>query len=266
MELTWLGTAGFKIEIGSTVLYLDPFLSRSKRASDPALPRVEEIVRADCIFCTHGHFDHLYDVPAIAKRTGARVFAPSRACETLRDAGVPDGQLRPVQGVETIGLPDFRVRTIPLSHTRFDTPLALRTLARGGWRMLLDAGRLLRFPPGEVMGYLFTVKDCSWCFMGSAGYEASRIRGLKPDLALVPLQGHSDIARIAAEIVALLAPRWAIPHHHDDFYPPVSQAIDPAPFIAEVQRRCPTARVWVPQMGQALRYERGELSAAPGQP
>ena len=261
MKLTWFGTAAFRVQIGETLLYLDPYLSRNPQAR-PVVPlRPEEITRADYIFLSHGHFDHSYDVPMIASQTGARVFAHSAVCDALRNQGVPDEQLRPLQGIETIGLGSFRVRTIPGSHLRFDTPLVLRTLRRGGLSLLRHLG-VLRYAIGGVMGYLFTEgEDTSLCFLGSAGYRPELIAGLAPTLAMVPLQGHSEIHRIAAELVSSLRPRWVIPHHHDDFFPPLSQMIDLAPFIAEVQRMAPDTRVQVPVVGNVMRLEKGELIA-----
>ncbi len=259
MELTWLGTAAFKIVIEDTILYLDPYLSRNEQAR-PVVPlKPGDISAADYIFLSHGHFDHAHDVPLIASRTGARVFASSRVCDTLRAAGLPDEQLRPLQGVETVGFTHFRVRTIPAAHVKFDRSLIWKALRRVGWRDWRSLPLLLNYPAGDVMGYLFTVGEHTWCFFGSAGYDRARIEGLKPDLALIPVHGHTDIARIAAEMVACLAPRWVIPHHHDDFYPPFCQAVDLAPFLVQVQQLAPWTRVHIPEVGRAVRFARGEL-------
>jgi len=259
MELAWLGTAAFKIVVEDAVILLDPYLSRSERAR-PIVPlKARDITEADYIFLSHGHFDHTYDVPEIAARTGARVFASSQVCDWLHEAGLPSHQLRPVQGVEAMGLGSFGVRTIPSAHVRFDLPLILRTLPRAAWQVLRNLSLFTRYPSGPVMGYLFTTRRYSWCFFGSAGYRLEYIAGMEPDLALVPVQGRTDICRRAAEMVAHLAPRWAIPHHYDNFFPPFSRMIDLAPFLAEVKRLAPATRVHIPQVGQVMTYERGEL-------
>ena len=261
MKLTWLGTAGFRIEVGETVLYLDPYIRRSAQARPQLSLRLEEITRADYIVVSHGHFDHAMDVPRIAKQTGARVLAPSTVCDGLRNRGVPDPQLWPLEGIKTLGLEDFRVRTIPAKHVRFDRKLILATLRRAWWRLPAALLRSIGYPTGHVMGYLFTSQECSWCFLGSAGYEPELIRDLSPDIALIPMQGRSDIHRVAAQMTALISPKWVIPHHHDDFYPPLTQMIDLEPFVQEVARQAPGTRVFVPKIGQIVEFRRGELRA-----
>ena len=262
MQLRWLGTAGFEINIGNTTLYLDPYLSRGAKARPRLRMGVEDIAQADYVFLSHGHFDHAMDAPAIAARTGARVLAPSGVCDAMRVRGLPDPQLRPLEGITTLGFSDFRVRTIPSSHVRFDRTLALTTLRRAWWRLLLDAGRIIGYPVGGVMGYLFTAPECSWCFLGTAGYDPDLIRDLAPDVALIPVQGRTDIHRVAAEMVALMSPRWVIPHHHDDFYPPVSKKIDLGPFVDLVEELSPETQVFIPEIDHVFTFERGAFQSA----
>lgn len=262
MELTWLGTAAFRVVIGNTVVWLDPYLSRNKHARPPVTLKPQDIAAADYIFLSHGHFDHVYDVPEIARRTGARVIASSTVCNALHKAGLPDHQLRPVQGTKTMGLGSFNVLAFPGGHIRFDRRLILQTLRRAKWGILPALWLGLRYPRGEVLGYLLSTKEHSLCFLGSVGFRREQIERITPGVALVAVQGHSDICRIAAHLVARLEPRWVIPHHFDDFYPPLSQAIDLAPFVAEVKRSSPGTCIHIPRVGQKLIYERGELRVA----
>ncbi|KAF5001225.1 hypothetical protein FGRMN_1168 [Fusarium graminum] len=62
------------------------------------------VEEADYIFISHAHFDHLPGADRIAIKTGARVIANNEAINLLRQAGVPDHQLFPVQGGERIPL------------------------------------------------------------------------------------------------------------------------------------------------------------------
>ncbi|MEV8466568.1 metal-dependent hydrolase [Fluviibacterium sp. DFM31] len=65
MKITWLGHAGFRIEIGNQILLVDPWLE-----SNPAFPEdrlAEAIKGATAILMSHGHFDHTGDVLEIAR-------------------------------------------------------------------------------------------------------------------------------------------------------------------------------------------------------
>ena len=89
VSLSYLGTAGWEITNGTTVILIDPYLTRVKSRSpnddvSPDDPRplatrdsvIEaettvidaHIKKADFIFLTHAHTDHSLDMPYIAQR------------------------------------------------------------------------------------------------------------------------------------------------------------------------------------------------------
>jgi len=249
VKLRWLGTAGFELRLGEAVVLIDPYFSRGNKAR-PALPvGREEIRRANYIFLTHTHFDHALDVPFLARRTGAQIFTSRAGCRVLQGKGAPPGQLYPLQGGEELDLEGFTLRVIPSHHVRFDLPLVVRTLGRVG-RTLPGLLRLAQeWPMGQVLAYLIQADGFGICHFGSAGHRGP-VGFQHPDLALIPLQGHSRIHEIAARLVALLQPRLVIPHHWDDFYPPFSQLVPVEPFIEAVARLSPQTEVRVLALGE----------------
>lgn len=71
MKIIWLGHGSFRIEIEDKVLLIDPFLSGPTFPKDR---RAEAITGATHIFCTHGHGDHVADVPGIAAELDIPVY------------------------------------------------------------------------------------------------------------------------------------------------------------------------------------------------
>ncbi|NQX84717.1 MAG: metal-dependent hydrolase [Flavobacteriaceae bacterium] len=71
MKITFLGHASLHIEIENKTLLVDPFISGNPKASAINI----ETLQADYILITHAHQDHVLDVEAIAKRTGAKVVS-----------------------------------------------------------------------------------------------------------------------------------------------------------------------------------------------
>ncbi|MGH8600816.1 MAG: MBL fold metallo-hydrolase, partial [Burkholderiales bacterium] len=69
-KLTWYGHAAFKIVTPQGhVLLLDPWITNP--ANPNGKKELAALDKVDLILVTHGHFDHVGDSVAIAKRTGA---------------------------------------------------------------------------------------------------------------------------------------------------------------------------------------------------
>jgi Beta-lactamase superfamily domain len=98
MVLKWLGNAGWEIQIGQTIILIDPFLSRGEanpnaewKTDEAAVLRV--IKRADYIFAGHSHADHIADVPFIAKKFGSKVIGSRTTTNIALTGGVDKSQL-----------------------------------------------------------------------------------------------------------------------------------------------------------------------------
>jgi L-ascorbate metabolism protein UlaG (beta-lactamase superfamily) len=68
MKITWLGHAGFRIEIAGGVLLVDPWLSGNPMFDSGR--RGEAIEGATHVLVSHGHADHSTDAVEIAKERG----------------------------------------------------------------------------------------------------------------------------------------------------------------------------------------------------
>ncbi len=71
MKITYYGHACFSIVAGGKTILFDPFISGNELAKDV---KIDE-VKADYIFVSHGHGDHMADTVTIANNTGATVVA-----------------------------------------------------------------------------------------------------------------------------------------------------------------------------------------------
>jgi len=69
MKITYYGHSCFSVVAGGKHILFDPFITGNELAKDIDI----NTIPADYIFVSHGHFDHMLDVVAIANRTGATV-------------------------------------------------------------------------------------------------------------------------------------------------------------------------------------------------
>ncbi|WP_159347719.1 metal-dependent hydrolase [Roseomonas harenae] len=78
MKITWFGHSAFRLEFGSSVVLIDPFLTGNGSFKGT----VEEASKgATHVVLTHGHGDHTGDTAAIANATGAKVVANAELCQ-----------------------------------------------------------------------------------------------------------------------------------------------------------------------------------------
>ncbi|KDN55581.1 metal-dependent hydrolase [Flavobacterium seoulense] len=71
MKITYYGHAALGIKVGGKHLIVDPFISGNPLAEHIDINEL----KADYILLTHAHGDHVLDVEAIAKRTGAVIVS-----------------------------------------------------------------------------------------------------------------------------------------------------------------------------------------------
>lgn len=85
MRVTWLGHSAFRLEFGTSVVLIDPFLTGNPSfKGDP----VEASKGATHVLLTHGHADHIGDTVAIHERSGAKLVATYELCLWLNAKGV----------------------------------------------------------------------------------------------------------------------------------------------------------------------------------
>lgn len=240
MRLQWLGTAGFRIETGKRTILIDPFLTRNKQSKPKVKLKASSIKKADCIFVTHGHFDHYRDVYQIARNTGAKVYCSEQVAKRLRKAGLKKTQVKAVRGNCKESYDDFKVMPLFSNHVRFDPKLVATSFVRIVPHTL-DNIDLTKYGKGQVFSYRFDIGGITIHHFGSGGSPPEEMEMLSdmpsPDILLIPLQGHTYINDIGLNYVEAMRPKIVIPHHYDDFYPPISQMLDIMPFVEGVMKK-----------------------------
>lgn len=247
--MRWLGTAGFEFSVKGRALLIDPYIRRNPRAVPRHTLKPHDLAHADVILLTHGHFDHAQDVPEIAALSGAVVLASESTCKTMARKGVPRDQLHPLREGEAYRWGPFLAIPHRSRHVSYDPKLVAKTFLRCLPEIpsMIRAG-ILGYPAGDVFGWMLEVGGLRVFHLGSAALMSPP--GDQVDLFLVPIQGRSDICDVALQLLERVKPRLAIPHHHDDFFPPLSQTVELREFVDGARRALPEIRVHLPIMGE----------------
>ena len=258
IKLTWLGTAGFEFDIAgsSSPFLIDPFLTRGPEAVPSINLTTRDYSSTGQIYVSHGHFDHTFDIPEIVQTSGAEVFCSPPIRDELIKKNVPADRIRSVNGGETLEFEGYTAEPVKSRHIKFDGKLVITTLARGFtkipglWNLLSD------YPVGDVLSWRFTTSGGTVLHhFGSAGSDAEEFESLSSrstDILLIPLQGRTDICRVALNYVKEMKPRMVIPHHFDNFHPPISQTVDITPFIDGIESASPGTETLVPRISEPI--------------
>jgi len=265
LGIRWLGTAGHVVRTPTTVVLIDPFLSRPSVGHtllSPLRPTPWQWwgwlpERVDAIVIGHSHFDHLLDAPEIARRTGALLIGSQTTASFARAQGVPEIQLCPV-GAEggAIEVGDVTVRMVPSRHGRLlrnwvpfpgEVPVPPRLPRRlHGYRL------------GGAYGVHLTTPHGSLYHNGSADLVDAELAGLSADVLLVGLAGRRGTGSYLRRLTGLLEPALVVPTHHDFFFHPLDDGVRLLPgvdfggFLAEMARIDPSSRVVAPTYDDEL--------------
>jgi L-ascorbate metabolism protein UlaG (beta-lactamase superfamily) len=211
VTITWLGHSCFALEADGQRLLIDPFLN-----DNSAAPIKATQAEADFILLTHGHFDHVADAPAIAKRTGASVLANFEVGEWLKREGVSEDKIIPMNPGGSVKPPFGRVK-FTIAHHSSSTPDGAYAGVPGGF-LIEVAGKRLYFA-GDTALFL----DMKLIGLG----------GL--DLAVLPIGDQFTMGpEDSVEAVKFLNPKKVAPCHYNT-WPQISQ--DAGTWAEQVRRQ-----------------------------
>jgi L-ascorbate metabolism protein UlaG (beta-lactamase superfamily) len=199
LAITWLGHSTFLIRTpGGKRLLFDPWLREN-----PACPEAfKKPVQADAILVSHGHADHVDDVVACARDSGAPVVAVFELCDWLGRKGLQ--RLEPMNKGGSVDVAGLRVTMTDARHS-------------SGY---VDNGQMVYL--GEAAGFVVGLEDGrSIYFAGDTSlFGDMRLIGeiYRPTIAFLPIgdrftMGPADAARACA----MLGVRQVVPMHWGTF-------------------------------------------------
>lgn len=112
MKITYFGHSAFRIDTGSSVILIDPFLTGN--AHFKGIPG-EAAQGLTHIVLSHGHSDHVGDTVALAKQYGATVVATFELASWLGAKGVVDVAAGNTGGTQKFA--DFSVTLTQAFHS-----------------------------------------------------------------------------------------------------------------------------------------------------
>jgi len=255
MNLKWYGTATILLEQDGTQVLFDPFLSRNEKGYKPP---VDDLSAVNNILVTHGHLDHIADIPAILKHGDGKavVYCTKTPYATLMSKGVAGKQLHLIIPGDLLDFQPFRIRVLKGKHIDFDMWLLAKKLInprnivyREKLRYMSKENKICT-EAGETVIYEIESQNERVLLMGSCNLDGTTAYPTGADLLVLPLQGRTDIAKYAVSIVERLKPKRVLLDHFDDSFPPISSSVRIGQFIALMNMIAPDIPVEYLQPGE----------------
>lgn len=216
MHITWLGHSSWLIETDHAKILLDPFLT-----DNPKADRKPDSLHADLICVSHGHFDHVQDVAAIANRCQSTVVANYEIATWFAEK----------HGVQkTIGMNLGGWVQTPFARIKHTIAFHSSQLPDGSYG-------------GNPGGYVLEVAGKRIYYAGDTAFfsDMQWIGDLGLDVAILPI-GDLFTMGIDDSVAAtrLLQPKFVLPTHYDT-WPPIAQ--DAQLWAERIQRETDTEPV-----------------------
>ncbi len=184
LKISWLGHDSFKIKNGKTVI-IDPFKIRS--TSD----------KADILLISHEHFDHfsLDDIKKVVNENTTIVTIPLVKKEL---SGLKVKEVMAVKPGEKLKLGDVSVEVVPAYNlNKFREP-----------------GKVFHPKEDGKAGFIIGINGVTVYHAGDTD-AIPEMKGLKPDVALLPVSGtYVMTPEEAAQAAKMVEPKLAIPMHY----------------------------------------------------
>ena len=260
--IRWLGNANFEFGYKNKVYLFDAYFDRTPRSHDIGF-KAAEVKKAEAIFVSHAHFDHISDIGPVARQTGAAVVGAPITAEVAKKLGAPEKQIVVAKGGETMKFGDATVEIalaqhstiqpglIPLYNQLYENDSPPLTEAEKAELKRIQA--LGSFDPkiiteGTLAYGLVFPSGFKAVLIGSSGPITPGVRALAEklgpvDLLIVAYQVH-PVAETQITYtwppIDLFKPKLFLPAHHDAA-PPTWIDLGLEPLFQKIRQEMPNA-------------------------
>ncbi len=254
MKITWYGTATIGIDDGKTKLLFDPFVRMNKHIETTP---VEGFAGFDAVFVTHGHFDHIYSIPALAEKDkNVPIYCTETPKKTLMGRGVPEERIKTIHADDVIQFGDYTIRPRRFRHIVFDpiyiltvVPKCVMMLPRLFWQAYMNR----KMPEGgEIVAYEIEAQGKKIFLTGSFREHPEEQYPDDIDLLVLANGGSIFVPEKTKGFIDRYHPKRIFVDHFDDAFPPITRAVSVNRLKRTIKKKHPEIEFIIPEICKSI--------------
>lgn len=244
--VTYFGTNTLLIRDDDTRILIDPHFTRCSsplglpimfREIKPDRKRILQCLAdfkldsIDAILVTHSHYDHVLDVPIVARETGAKIFGTDSTRKVAQGGEIANDKIITIDERSTFTIGEFEFEIFKSKHTPL--PFLVGLFIGKGTKIkkpVKPPAKASIYREGGVLSFAMQHPKGTALIMGSTGPFVHREPQLRADVAIIPVSGLALKARRYARrfykrCIRDTGVKRAFISHWDDFAKPIDEPI-----------------------------------------
>ena len=254
MKITWYGTATIGIDDGTTKLLFDPFVRMNKRIETTP---VEGFTGFDAVLVTHGHFDHIYSIPDLAKADrNVPIYCTKTPKKSLMAKGVPEKQLKTIKPDDVIQIGGYTIRVHRFRHVVFDPVYILSVVPKCAVMLpkLLKQFYINHFMPegGEIVAFEIEAEGKKIFLTGSFRDNPAEAYPENADLFILAHGGTVFMPEKTKDFIAKYHPKKILVDHFDNAFPPLTRTVSVKRLKNTIKKHHPDIEFIIPEICKSV--------------
>lgn len=251
IDIKWLAITSFEFRCGNTTVVSDPHITDCS-GTDCTWENVEN---CDMILLSHGHYDHITDIPKLVEKFRPLILCGEQTAIPLAQwLNYTPSRIYPMNPNLELDFGDVKVKALYGRHT--DLKVGFNGLC-GHLHQIkcaqanLSVAQLQTIGSMEYRNFLLTLPNGTKILIWGNDPTVEQInicKAEKPDIAIIQAPATEEVVDAKADFVAKIGAKVLIPHHHD-----FHEVDDPAlinKFGEAFLKRVPDGKYIAPVHGQ----------------